>query len=237
MNVKLLACESMLQKTLFKKRGLSILIDNSIMFDAFSNYNGLRKRIRKHNVDINKLKTIVISHEHKNNIKCLFQLLKDRPNLNVYLPTNATEKIKKEVINLGGILKEEKGARTIKPKIHITENIIGAHKGKPISEHAMALETNNGIILLSSCAHSGIGAFILKARQNFKKPIYGIIGGLHLLGNSNSELMNEALSIKQEGVSMIVPVNNIKRKTKSVFKSIFREDYIDLKEGEELMFV
>lgn len=237
MNVKLLACGSKPWDLWSWRWGVSLVVDGSILFDTFSNYRNLAKKMKRYDINPDDLQSVVVSHEHADHLDGLWGLLKNTDGLNVYLPAHANKKIKQRVINMGGILRDGIGSRTIRAGAHVTDDCIGAYKGKPVAEHALVLETIKGLVLLVGCAHPGIGSFIQKARQNFDLPIYGVIGGLHLMGKTHNELMQEALALKEEGVKLIAPLHGAGWRSRGIYKSVFRDEYIDLCEGEELMLV
>lgn len=72
-------------------------------------------------------------------------------------------------------------------------------------DSGMVIESRNGLIVISGCAHSGICNMIKHAKNitNVEK-IYAVIGGFHLLGND--EQTSKTISfLKTEGVENVMP--------------------------------
>ena len=72
-------------------------------------------------------------------------------------------------------------------------------------DSALALETADGIFLVTGCSHSGICNTVLHAKKLFpNKKIVGLLGGLHLLQlDSRAEKTIEFL--EKEQISMLYP--------------------------------
>lgn len=64
MKVRLFANGSRPWERWIRRWGLSFLIDDDILFDAFGDARVLMGNLRRFNVDIEKIRCVVISHEH-----------------------------------------------------------------------------------------------------------------------------------------------------------------------------
>ena len=64
MNIKLIAEGSRPWELWIRRWGVSFLIDDTILFDSFSSFEVLSKKLLKSNVDIGNIQAVVISHDH-----------------------------------------------------------------------------------------------------------------------------------------------------------------------------
>jgi 7,8-dihydropterin-6-yl-methyl-4-(beta-D-ribofuranosyl)aminobenzene 5'-phosphate synthase len=63
-----------------------------------------------------------------------------------------------------------------------------------------------GLIVFSSCSHAGVVNVLLDARGNFPDlPIYGVFGGLHLVGTLEQIIPETVASLKQFNLKQIMP--------------------------------
>lgn len=70
-------------------------------------------------------------------------------------------------------------------------------------EVLLAVDTPKGIVVLLGCSHPGIRNMLDTVKTRFKKPIYAVMGGTHLVEASDNSV-NEAFSyLKQEAVEII----------------------------------
>jgi len=59
--------------------GVSFLLDGDLLFDTFSSEHVLEKNLFNLNIDVKKLKYIVISHEHQDHAGGLWYVLSENP--------------------------------------------------------------------------------------------------------------------------------------------------------------
>jgi len=78
MEVKTLFNNETINKDLRRGWGLSFLIDQKILFDTGENGFWLLENMRNLNVDIERIKTVVISHDHWDHTGGLWEVLKNR---------------------------------------------------------------------------------------------------------------------------------------------------------------
>jgi len=82
MRLKILAEGSTEWQHFIKHWGLSILIDDDILFDTFGKPNYITKQLKRFSVDIDKIKHIVISHDDWDHVSGLWKILER----NIYVP-------------------------------------------------------------------------------------------------------------------------------------------------------
>ncbi|MFX0043115.1 MAG: MBL fold metallo-hydrolase [Candidatus Hodarchaeota archaeon] len=157
--------------------GFSALIYNFLsqdylLFDTGGNSKTLIHNINKLNVDISRIKKVIISHNHSDHVGGLEGIYKLNSNIEVYIPLANLMSYKKAFFDLK--------VHGISELTRIGENLYssGQFGQHSIQEQSLFLRTKkNEIIIVVGCAHPGLERFILEA-QNLGK-IIAIIGGFH----------------------------------------------------------
>lgn len=71
-------------------------------------------------------------------------------------------------------------------------------------EQSLILDTEKGLVILSSCSHGGADNIILEVQKAYpKKPIYAMIGGFHLYHTSDEDVRALAARIRSTGIQKI----------------------------------
>jgi 7,8-dihydropterin-6-yl-methyl-4-(beta-D-ribofuranosyl)aminobenzene 5'-phosphate synthase len=157
--------------------GFSTLIYNNFtenfsLFDTGGNGNILVHNLNKFNVDISTIKNVIISHNHHDHAGGLARILRNNPNINIYVPIDELKSFSR--------IFPTKQIKGISEMIEIEKNLIlsGQIKGSFNSEQSAFLKTKaNEFIILVGCAHPGLEKFILKAQKI--SHIRAVIGGFH----------------------------------------------------------
>ncbi|MGZ4864829.1 MAG: MBL fold metallo-hydrolase [Halobacteriota archaeon] len=107
---------------------------------------------------------------------------------------------------LKGIWTTGQIARPFASDQHITGlslNIDGSVIDNVRDEIAIVVEGSEKALLLLGCAHAGVRNTILQVEAMTEKPLYGIIGGLHLLDVPKRDVKELALFLSERGVEFI----------------------------------
>lgn len=70
-------------------------------------------------------------------------------------------------------------------------------------EIALVLERENDLVVISGCAHVGVGNTCGAASQRLGKPIYAYIGGTHLMESGEERIQQTAEYLEEHGVQVI----------------------------------
>jgi len=185
-----------LKHGLMAQHGQSLLINyynNFYLFDTAEIFIGLENNLKKLKVNINKLKAVIISHNHDDHcgaLPTLTKLLTDQP---VYLPEKLNS-IKKAII-----LKKE---YQLEKDLYITGPL-----GDQIKEQSIVIDLKDkGIVIITGCSHPTLPIIIEKAQQiTNNQKIYGIIGGFHYKNASALEIEEFINYLKNLNLEFIVP--------------------------------
>lgn len=175
--------------------GFSCLIeseDRKLLFDTGASgkilaYNMQQLGLRKEDLEI-----ITLSHEHWDHVGGLDAVL--HPGVAVYLPRSFSRELKEEVAREADVF-EVSEPRDIIPGVHTTGELGGG-----IREQSLVLDAEEGVVVLTGCAHPGLEN-ILEAATVFGE-LYGVIGGFH--GFDKLESL--------QGLELIIPCHCTVRK-------------------------
>ena len=193
--------------------GFSCLVETGnrkIMFDTGWDGNILLYNMERFGVTKEDIDTIVISHDHWDHMGGLTHML--HPDVKVYVPNSFSRQLKNEISQKADVI-ETTGLKIIAPDVYTTGEM-----GDKIKEQALLLKMNQGIVVITGCAHPGLENFI-DAAADLGEP-YGVIGGFHKFNNF------ECLG----NISLIMPCHCTRYK--SEIKKLFLDRYMECKAGQ-----
>lgn len=235
MKIKILFDKSTENIKLHTGWGVSFLIDDNVLFDAGENGDWLMENMKALKVNIDKIKAVVISHDHWDHQGGLWELLKKRKGLTVYICPNFSAEFKNKVKKSGGKLKETKKITKISKNIFVTGEIEGRYKDEYMPEQALVLSTNKGLTVITGCAHPGVIKMINAARKSFiKENIYAVLGGFHLMNSDEKSIEIIVDEFKKIGVKKAGATHCSGPKAEEIFKLKYKKDFLSIKVGEEL---
>lgn len=214
--------------------GIALLVDDSVLFDTFASFNALRRKLGQMHASVEQIDTVVISHDHWDHIGGLWELLGLRQGLNVYLPPGSDQSLRDRVREAGSNPVDAVGRHTIRPGIHISDEMLGAFRQGSVAEQSLVLETPAGLIIIAGCAHPGIAGIVRNAAEQFGQPVYGVVGGFHLMHSGMDAVRQCAEELKQAGVTMVAPTHCTGWRAERALQAVFGENFVRLREGQQV---
>ncbi|MDD5618472.1 MAG: MBL fold metallo-hydrolase, partial [Candidatus Omnitrophica bacterium] len=169
MRIKVIFDKGALDKKLNTGWGVSFLVDDKILFDTGEKGPWLIKNMDNLGVDIVGIEAVVISHDHWDHWGGLWEILKEKKGLKVYSCPGFSKEFKDKVKEAQTELIESGKFRRISQNIFITGEIPGAYRGKYMPEQAIVLKTENGLTIITGCAHPGILKMVKKVKTKFSR--------------------------------------------------------------------
>jgi 7,8-dihydropterin-6-yl-methyl-4-(beta-D-ribofuranosyl)aminobenzene 5'-phosphate synthase len=74
------------------------------------------------------------------------------------------------------------------PKHFVTEQEGELVPDNFLDDRSLVLDTDKGLILVCGCCHAGIINTILHVRKIYAKPVYSVVGGIHLFGATEERI-------------------------------------------------
>ena len=231
MKFRILAEGSTRWQRLIKHWGLSILIDEDILFDTFGKADYVLRQLGRSGDDIGKIKHVILSHDDWDHVGGLWRILERNHDMTVYICPHFSPAVKEKIRSHGARLIEVKGITNIRDNIYSSGELTGRRGESDIPEQYLAIKTDKGVVLLTGCAHPGIVEIVQHAEANFELDVSLLIGGFHLKDHMENDAHNIILKLKSLGVGRVVPFHCTGAVAQRLFKKEFKEDCIIPGEG------
>ncbi|MHA1783634.1 MAG: MBL fold metallo-hydrolase [Candidatus Helarchaeota archaeon] len=155
-----------------KSWAFSCLIEKGNKMFLFDTGDGERalNNLNKFNLQVSDIDFIMLSHPHFDHVGGLRYFLAENKNLKICVPFFFPLSFINELNPANTI--EIFDFKQIAPGVYLD------FTGLNYMEQFLMLETKEGILIVTGCAHPGVIPIIEKARTRFKN-IHGIIGGFH----------------------------------------------------------
>ena len=204
----------------------------SVLFDTGGDSSILLSNMKMLNISPQDIEVVVISHIHGDHLGGLGGFLEINPHVTVYVPASFPDSIKREIQLFGA---ECRGVETAMP---ILQNVFTTGEmGTWIKEQSLILDNQNGIIVITGCAHPGIVKIIKKTKEiRPNRQIHLVMGGFHLGGVSDSNLRSIIREFRNLGVEKVGPCHCSGDRCRELFAKEYGGDYIDMGVGKVMAF-
>ncbi len=211
--------------------GFSCIIEGTeqtILFDTGRDKDIFYGNIDKLSPNLDKVQQVVISHFHFDHTGNLFNFLADHNKVDVYLPASFTKPFIQKV--------EKTKARVVsvdKP-IQICKDVFltGEMYTKVIQEQSLIIDTSKGLVVIAGCAHPGIVNIVKKAKEIVPKNVFLVMGGFHLLNESDQDVQTIIKQLLELGVTKVGPSHCTGDRAIELFKKAYGTDFIQLGVGK-----
>ena len=215
--------------------GISLFIEGlekDILFDTGGNGKILLSNMTALGIDPGDVDIIVLSHIHGDHVGGLWSILEKNNKISVYLPRsfpedfeNRANKICKEVISVGKPVK-------ICRRVWSTGEL-----GAWMKEQSLVIETSKGLVIITGCAHPGIVDIARFVKSYLEKDIYLVLGGVHLMAYSESQVKDIIGQLKQLEVEKVGPSHCTGGRPIELFKEVWGENFLNLGCGARIKIV
>jgi 7,8-dihydropterin-6-yl-methyl-4-(beta-D-ribofuranosyl)aminobenzene 5'-phosphate synthase len=206
-------------------------LEKSILFDTGANGRILLSNMEKLGIRPEDVDVVVLSHVHIDHTGGLEGLLGRNFQIEVWLPWFFASDFKEQV--------RKKGARVVEvttfQEICQGACTTGVIEGW-IKEQSLVLDTENGLILVTGCAHPRIVNIIARVREIFQKDIFTALGGVHLAGFDEKYIKEIILQFRHSGIRKVGLAHCSGDEARSLFHKEYQDDFIEIGVGKKTKF-
>jgi len=205
--------------------GFSCLIEGTeqtILFDTGGDGNILLCNMKRMNIDPTAVDMVFLSHVHADHTGGLQALLRQNPHVTVWVPEWFPDSFKQAIKSYGANVRSVRKPTRLFYQVHSSGEM-----GDSIKEQALILETSNGLVIISGCAHPGVVNVVREAKELFKVEVYLVMGGFHLAGMSNAGIREIIRMLKDLGVKKVAPSHCIGEKAIGFFREAWGDNFLE----------
>jgi 7,8-dihydropterin-6-yl-methyl-4-(beta-D-ribofuranosyl)aminobenzene 5'-phosphate synthase len=215
--------------------GFSALIeygDQTLLFDTGGDSPTLLHNMDELDIDVNAIQTIVLSHIHWDHVGGLQGLLETGIQPTVYVPPSFPDDFKSQVEEATELVE-------VTPRQAVGERMFTTGElptpGHPeLMEQALVIETGNGLIVITGCAHPGIVNIVRRAGELFEGDMYLVMGGFHLGGETDTAITAILSELRELGVQRVSPSHCTGEYAIARFAEEYGDDFIGTGAGSIL---
>jgi 7,8-dihydropterin-6-yl-methyl-4-(beta-D-ribofuranosyl)aminobenzene 5'-phosphate synthase len=203
--------------------GFACVIQTSrgkLLFDTGGNSNILLSNMEKMGIRPGSITLVFISHVHGDHLGGLKGFLKKNNQVTVFISDTFPESVREMIKSRGAKYVEIANSKKIVDSIYSTGVLYG-----PPSEQSLIIETEKGLVIVTGCAHPGIGRIVKKAQQLLGRKVYLVVGGFH---HPPREVVEE---FRKLGVKKVAPSHCTGDEVREAFRREYGQDFIEFGVG------
>jgi len=209
--------------------GFSCLIEyrgQVILFDTGGDSPTLLANMDMLGIDPSRIEAVVLSHIHGDHTGGLSGLLPIAGDgLTVFVPRSFPAR-SREAVRTRAQLVEVHESREVGEEVYTTGEL-----GTGIIEQSLAVRTDEGLVVVTGCAHPGIVEIVRKAKVLSGDEVYLVLGGFHLGGKSRKEIEGILSEFRRLGVRKVAPCHCTGDQALRMFRQEYGEDFIQAGAG------
>jgi 7,8-dihydropterin-6-yl-methyl-4-(beta-D-ribofuranosyl)aminobenzene 5'-phosphate synthase len=203
--------------------GFAALVEyrqQALLFDTGGDGRILLANMDVLGIDPRSVESVVLSHVHGDHTGGLSALLAAGAHPTVYLLPSFSKGLKEEISQKTTVVE-------VTPGQSLGEGLFTTGEmGTGISELALVVRTDRGLVVVTGCAHPGIVSMTTRAKALFNDPIQMVLGGFHLGSKNGAEISAILAEFRRLGVEKVAPCHCTGERAISRFANEYGEDFI-----------
>jgi 7,8-dihydropterin-6-yl-methyl-4-(beta-D-ribofuranosyl)aminobenzene 5'-phosphate synthase len=195
----------------------------NVLFDTGGDGAILLSNMKTLHIDPGEVRQVLISHIHADHIGGLGEFLRVNAKVQVFIPRSFPDHVRRMIEGAGARPHNVQGPTDIAPGIHTTGPL-----GTALQEQALVVETGEGLVVITGCAHPGIVSVVERAQAMCPKAdIALVMGGFHLLSAPPKQIDEIVRALRGLGVQRVAPSHCTGDLARSRIKAAYGANYVD----------
>jgi 7,8-dihydropterin-6-yl-methyl-4-(beta-D-ribofuranosyl)aminobenzene 5'-phosphate synthase len=198
----------------------------TMLFDTGADGATLLGNLNALGYNPDEIDIVVLSHAHDDHTGGLQALLEVNDHLTVYMLSAFPDSLKARARERANLIE-------VDTPLQIADGVwsLGPMGTSPV-EQSLAIQSGQGVVVVTGCAHPGIVSIVRAARE--MGAIHLVLGGFHLGEKSASEIESVIAQLQDLGVERIAPCHCTGDQAIRMFAAGFGASYIPVGAGAML---
>ena len=206
-------------------------LDKTILFDTGTKPEVFGSNFLKTGIDAQSIGLLAFSHEHQDHMGGFSGFSAMKTGIPVIIPHSFSRSV------ISSLAKEGYKPLLVRDAAMICNNLYTSGEFDfQIAEQCLVLDTRDGLVVMTGCAHPGIVRMLTEIKQTFNKNIIAVFGGFHLMDKSRSEMEEIITGMKSLGVVRCGATHCTGEMQIGMFREAFGENYFELGAGNKIIF-
>jgi 7,8-dihydropterin-6-yl-methyl-4-(beta-D-ribofuranosyl)aminobenzene 5'-phosphate synthase len=213
--------------------GFSCIIrgtERTILFDTGNNSSKWSHNIKKLKVNPKDAELVVISDKYRPHTGGLSSFLEKNNRVAVYVPASYPDYLVSGVEGVGA-----KAFRVVEPLEISRDVFLTGEMGDRVKGQSLIVNTSQGLIVITGCAHPGIVNVLKKAKEIVNRKVHLVFGGFHLQGKSDKEARAIVSDFRKLGVLKVGPTHCTGHKKIELFKKEYGDNFVQMGVGKVIV--
>jgi len=206
-------------------------LSETVLFDTGGNGRILLSNMAKCNISPDEIDAVVLSHIHGDHTGGLKAFLKANSNVRVFMPKTFPLPFKERVRKCGAVVVETERPCEVCEHAWTTGVL-----GRGIKEQGLSITTEEGLLVVTGCAHPGIVSIAEAAKEHARSDVHAVLGGFHMAGASRKEISNVIQGLRRLGVEQVGPCHCSGKETRQFMKNALGDGYLQAGVGARFTF-
>jgi 7,8-dihydropterin-6-yl-methyl-4-(beta-D-ribofuranosyl)aminobenzene 5'-phosphate synthase len=200
--------------------------EKTILFDTGGSSAVLLNNMQRLGIDPKEIDVVVLSHIHGDHVGGLNGFLQENIEVTVYLLATFPPEFK-ESLKRAGIKTIE-----VNDPVRICKGVYSTGvAGSMIKEQSLMISSNQGMVVITGCAHPGVVHIIQIVKKIMEDKILLVIGGFHLRTMRKAELEEIITNFRKLGVERVGPCHCTGDLARRMFEQEYGKNFLDVGVG------
>ena len=195
---------------------------STVLFDTGGDGSILLSNLQRLGIDPTSIDAIALSHVHGDHTGGLDQFLARHSNLTVYMPVSFPKKVCRMIEQRGARVETVSGPRRLFANLHSTGEL-----GESIKEQALIVDTEQGLVIVTGCAHPGVIEVAKVAREYLRREIHLLMGGFHRIDLDKDKLRATIRDLRKLGIQRVAPGHCTGNPAVALFREHWGSDFLE----------
>jgi 7,8-dihydropterin-6-yl-methyl-4-(beta-D-ribofuranosyl)aminobenzene 5'-phosphate synthase len=192
-----------------------------ILFDTGRDGDILLSNMRQMLLSPADVDLLFISHAHSDHAGGLGVFMAERPDVMLCLTDSTLQSIRRH-------LPADIRYTAVSAPMQIATHIYSTGEmSVGIPEQGLVIETAEGLVIVTGCAHPGIELMATQAKKQSGRDIYMLAGGFHLSRASEKSVRDVISRLKALDVKKVAPSHCTGKRATELFRDAWGDDFIE----------